>query len=439
MSNLAMKQEARPPAASASYDAPAYNQALTGQSIGGWFVTSCVLAQIGVWIALMTPASVTLSLRVAELAPGNKAASLGAIAAAGAAAALFANPVAGALSDRSTSRFGQRRPFIVVGFLMGALSVVGLGLSPNLLLVGTFWVLAQIGFNAALAALISVMPERIPASLRGRVSGFSGMTIQVGVVGGTFLAQIVGTTGAGMFLWPAVAGAVLLLPFAMTIKESPRSRNDVTRISLRVLLTSLWINPLSNPQFGLAWLGRAFVWTAVALLTTYKTYFLIDHLGYSATNVGPILTLALFILAICLAVSSIASGWLSDKIGRRKPFVVAASVVLVAAMLVVAFAGSVEHFLLGVGIAGFAQGMYMGVDYALVSSVLPDRKGESARGMGVFNLSATIPQTIAPVLAPVLLSINSGDTASNYTSLYLAAAVLCVIGAGFVQLIRGVR
>jgi MFS family permease len=176
-------------------------------------------------------------------------------------------------------------------------------------------------------------------------------------------------------------------------------------------------------------------------LTTYKTYFLIDNLGYTTKNVAPILTAAMFTLAICIAVSSIPAGWLSDKVGRRKPFVVGASILFAVAMVVVAFADSVPHFLVGIGIAGLAQGLYMGVDYALVAQVLPDARDQAAKGMGFFNLSSTIPQTLAPVLAPFLLAIGAsgGSSAGNYFALFAAAAIFALLGAGVTQLIRGVR
>ncbi|WIE70421.1 MFS transporter [Curtobacterium sp. MCJR17_020] len=426
-------------AASRALDPPTRNIQLTGQQIGGWFVARYIAAMIGIYVALVTPASVTLAIRVGQLDPDGKAGSLALVASVGAAAALFANPIFGAMSDRSTSRFGQRRPYIITGFVIGGAAVFAIGFAPNIALVAVGWALAQVAFNAALAAFIAVMPERVPTALRGRVSGFMGMTGQVGVVGGTFLAQIVGTDGAGMFIWPAVVGALLVLPCVLTLREHPRSRDEVGCFTLSTVFSALWINPFQHRDFGFAWAGRFLAWTSLYLLTTYKTYFLIDHLGYTTEDVAPILTLAMFVLAVGVAVSSIGGGWLSDRIGRRKPFVILASLLFVAAMLVVAFSTSVEMFLVGIAIAGLGNGLYLGVDYALVAEILPDSSVAAAKGMGVFNLSSTIPQTIAPLLAPALLLIASDGGSGNYTSLYLCAAALSLAGALLIQFIRGVR
>jgi MFS family permease len=419
--------------------APERNIRLTGQRVDGWFIAKFILSIIGVWVALITPASVTLAIRVGQIDPAGKAASLALVASAGAAAALLANPIFGALSDHSTSRFGQRRPFILGGLLGGVLSIIAIGFAPTIPLVAAGWVLAQLFFNAAIAALISVLPERVPAEIRGKVSGWMGMTGQVGVVGGVFLIQLVGTQGWAPFVWPAVVGVALVLPFVLTLRETPRTRDEVPPVSFRVLASSLWINPLKHRDFALAWLGRFLVWLSLYSLTTYKTYFLIDELGYTTSTVASVLTVAMFVLAVCIAISSIPAGWLSDKVGRRKPFVVGASLLFAVAMVVVASAGNVPQFIIGIGVAGIAQGLYMGVDYALVAEVLPDSRDQAAKGMGFFNLSSTIPQTLAPVLAPVLLSINASSGTGNYTSLFGAAAVFALLGAVVTQLIRGVK
>jgi MFS family permease len=412
---------------------------LTGQPVGSLFVARYIAAIIGIYVALVTPASVTMALRVGQIDPDGKASSFALVSSIGAAAALISNPIFGMLSDRSTSRWGQRRPFIFGGFLAGAVAIYLIAIASSIPMVALGWFLAQMTFNAALAATIAVLPERVPLTLRGRVSGLMGMTGQVAVVGGVFLIQLVGTEGIGMFMWPVALGALLIAPFLFTLREVQRRPGEVERVTLKSLLGALWINPFSHRDFGLVWTGRFLAWTSLYLLTTYKTYFLIDHLGYTTKTVAPILSIAMFVLAVAVAIASIGGGWLSDYFGQRKPFVLLASLFFVAAMVVVAFTHSVEMFLVGIAIAGLGNGLYLGVDYALVSEVLPDKESSAGKGMGVFNLSSTIPQTVAPILAPVLLLIGAEGGKGNYTSLYLFAAGLALISAVFIQFIRGAK
>lgn len=415
---------------------PARHMRLTGQIIGTGFMVRYVLAMVGVYIAVLTPASVTLAIRVGQINPDGKAASLAFVASFGAAAALFANPLFGSLSDHSTLRWGQRRPFIIGGILLGVLAVIGIGFAHSIGEIAFGWVMAQLAFNAASTALIAILPERIPVQMRGRVAGFMGMTAQVAMLSGTAITQFVGTTGYGMFVWPSLAGVLLILPFVMTLREHPRTRAQVGPINWGTLAGSFWINPIRHRDFALAWLGRFFVWFANMSLLNFKTYFLIDRLGYSTTTVAPVLTTAMLIMAVTIVSSSIFGGWLSDRTGRRKIYVVGASVLFAVTMVIVSQATTLTSFFLSIGLAGCATGLYMGVDYALVAQVLPDNKDQAAKGMGFFNLTSTVPQTLAPVLGPVLLSIGSSGRADNYTALFLAGALFAVVGASLTQLIR---
>lgn len=104
----------------------------TGQPVGTTFISLYILAIIGLWLAVLPPTAVALSLRVAELDPEHKSSSLALVTGVGAVFALVANPVCGRLSDASVSRFGRRRPFMVGGVLLATLSLVVVGSGPNI-------------------------------------------------------------------------------------------------------------------------------------------------------------------------------------------------------------------------------------------------------------------------------------------------------------------
>lgn len=412
------------------------NIRLTGQVPGRRFVATYIAALVGLWIALLTPASVTLAVRIADLDPAGKAGSLALVTGVGALFAMVSNPLFGHLSDRSASRFGQRRPFLLAGTVGGGLATLLIGVAPNIGTVLVGWCLVQIGFNAALAALVAVFPERVPAELRGRVSGLMGTTSQIAQVTGTVLIQFTGTAGMGMFVLPAVLGLIPVVVFVCHLREVPRRREDLPGRSLRGVLTSMWISPRRYPDFAWAFASRFLVWTAVALLTTYKTYFLMDRVGLTSAEAARTLVATMGTLAVTVIIGSTLGGWLTDRAGRRKIFILGSSFVYAAGMVVIAGSHSVTGFLVGVAVAGIGQGVYQGVDYALVAAVLPRAGSDAAKGMGVFNIANALPQTVAPAIAPVLLLIGGGG---NYTALYLGAAIFAVAGALAIQLVRAVR
>jgi len=133
--------------------------------------------------------------------------------------------------------------------------------------------------------------------------------------------------------------------------------------------------------------------------------------------------------------SSLASGWLSDRTGRRKAFVLIAALIYAAGLLVIGLAHDFNGLLLGVGVCGLGQGMYVAVDLALVTEVLPN-PDEAAKDLGLFNLASAMPQSLAPVIAPLFLALGGPQ---NYSALFTAAAVFALLGALAVLPIRGVR
>jgi MFS family permease len=116
---------------------------------------------------------------------------------AGAMVALVANPVFGAFSDRTASRFGRRRPWTLAGALLGALSLLLLGQARGLWTMIIAWCLVQLTLNAAFAAVTAAVPDRVPRLQRGTVGGWLGAAQILGVVAGTGLATVTGGVAAG--------------------------------------------------------------------------------------------------------------------------------------------------------------------------------------------------------------------------------------------------
>jgi len=124
----------------------------------------------------------------------------------------------------------------------------------------------------------------------------------------------------------------------------------------------------------------------------------------------------------------------SDRTGRRKIFVAAASVVYGLALFMIAAAGDVNGFLTGMAISGLGFGLYMAVDLALVVDVLPD-SGSSAKDLGVLNIAGALPSSLAPALAPAILAVGGG----SYGVLYAVAGGCALLAAGAILRVKGVR
>lgn len=402
-------------------------------------ITAFVLAYAGAFLILIVPVALTLALRVQEVAPDTKESTLGIISACGAAVALLANPVFGALSDRTTSRFGMRRPWIVGGSLVGTAALLVVALAPGAMLIGFGWVVVQGSMNAVLSGLAAFLPDRVPAQQRGKVSALAGIAQQVSPFIGIMVANIslaVGWGTVGMFVVPALLGLLLIGFYAFTVQDRVLPAAQRRPMSIGTVFGAFVFNPRRNPDFGWAWLGRFFVTLAFAFNSTYQVYFMGDRLGFDVEKIASTQLLAVGISSVCLAVSAAVAGTISDRTGRRKVFVFVAATLAALATGMLAFTHDLPMFLVASVISGIGVGAYFAVDLALVTDVLPDKESAAAKDMGVFNIANALPQSLAPAIAPVLLAIGGGG---NYTVLYLAAATAAVVGGLTVVPIRSVR
>ncbi|WP_216591532.1 MFS transporter [Streptomyces brasiliscabiei] len=402
-------------------------------------VLGLALAQFGTYLAVLTPVVVTLALRVNQIVPeASRGAALGRVLSVGALLAMLANPVFGALSDRTTSRFGRRRPWLLGGMVTGlaGLLIVALGGSVLTLMLG--WAVAQLGINATLAALTSCVPDLVPDRQRARVSGIVGMTLSLSLVAGAGLAQLFSGSLFLAFLVPGLIGlaSVGFLSVVVKDRDRPARAGAFEPYSLKEFLRSFWVNPRRHPDFMWNFVGRFLVFTGAACVTSYSVYFLMDRMGYDGTEVADRFFVGMLVMVAATVVGSIAGGQLSDRSGRRKPYVLGSSLGMAAGLALMATAHTFGTYLLAMVVFGFAEGLYLSVDMALAAAVLPDPQ-ESAKDMGVLNIGNALPQSLVPIIAPGLLAI--GGTGANYSALFLFGALASIAGALAVQFVRSVK
>jgi MFS family permease len=328
----------------------------------------------------------------------------------------------------------MRRPWILSGLVVGAGATLGMALAPNVALLTIAGVLAQCAFNAPFAALIGVLADQVPPQQRGVASGIVGATLPVALPVGTFLVQWVAPNQLAMFMVPVAVGAAAMLPFTLTLGDRHLPRAAKTPFSWREFLGSFYLSPRRAPAFALAWWGRFLFVLAYAFLTTYQAYYLIHDLGAPAADVPDLIFRSAVVLSSLTLVSSLVGGKVSDVTGRRKVFVMGAAVVYGAGLLAIAAAGGFTAFLVGIAVAGFGFGLYTAVDLALFIDVLPDSR-TAAKDLGVANIAAAMPVSLAPAVAPLVLALGGG----SYTVLYGVAAVCAVLSAAFIAPIHGVR
>ncbi|MFJ6838334.1 MFS transporter [Streptomyces sp. NPDC091209] len=428
-----MTPEARSVTATASVpDTPA--EPVT--RVGRRFVGGIALVSLGMWTALYTPVQVLLAQQLETIDPHNKASALGLVTGLGAVTALVATPLAGALSDRTTSRFGRRRPWLAGGALGAALGLVVLAPQTTVTGVALGWCLVQLSLSAMLAGLVAEVPDQVPVAQRAVVSAWVGATQPLAVVLGTVLATVV-VSGphAG---YPLVAAAVVLLavPFVSSVRDARLPRSAVPAVNWSRFLAGFWISPRLHRDFALAWLTRLLVQLGNATGTLYLLYFLRDEVRYEQRFPGHkaeqgLLTLvSLYTVGIVL--TAFVGGVVSDRLGRRKSLVTASGVVIALGSALLAIRPTWPTALVAASLMGLGYGVYVSVDQALITQVLPT-EGDRGRDLGVINIANSLPHVLAPAIAAVLVTHLGG-----YRALFAFASVLTLLGAVLVQRIRSV-
>ncbi|MFN8196351.1 MAG: MFS transporter [Nocardioidaceae bacterium] len=395
------------------------------RTVGPGFVAAYALSYAGGSLMFLGPLLVSLALKVQDLVGIDRAPrSLALVTGVGSLLAMVSNPLFGRLSDRTTSRFGMRRPWMVIGLGGGAVGTLTVALAPTIGVVLVGWCLAQVFLNAVLAAQTAVLPDQVPPTQRGLVSGVLGMCLPVASVAATYLVQLFHAGSLGMFVAPCLVGAVCVVGFVAVLSDRRLDPADRPPWSARELVETFYVNPFRHADFGWAFASRFLLVTAYAFLVTYQAYFLIEELGRPAGDVPRLIYLATLVQSVALVVASPVSGRVSDRLGRRKAFVAGPAAVHAAALVVVAASDGVGGYLVGMGLSGIGFGIYMAVDLALVVDVLPDG-GSSAKDLGVLNIAGALPFALAPAVAPAVLAVSGG----SYAVLFAVAGGCALLGA----------
>ncbi|MEH1011738.1 MFS transporter [Micromonospora sp. CPCC 206060] len=393
-------------------------------------------ANLGVWMAFFTPIQILLPQQVGLIAPADKEEMLAIVTGLGALAAVIANPLAGAFSDRTSLRlagraFGRRHVWTMGGAVLGALALVLLARQQTIAGVAVGWVAAQVCFNTMLASLTAAVPDRVPVAQRGAVSGWVGIPQALGLVVGAVLVTALVTGTAAGYLVIAAAVLLLALPFTLLTPDDPLPARHRPAGRLSTLVTSMWVSPRRHPDFAWAWITRFLVQMGNALGTLYLLYFLTDEVRHADPE-GGLLVLIMVYTAGMMA-TAVVAGRLSDRSGRRRIFVIVSGLVMAVAAVLLAVAPLWPVALVAAGLLGAGYGVYLSVDAALITEVLP-RATDRGKDLGVINIANSAPQVLGPALsAPIVVHLG------GYPALYAATAVVTLLGSLLVVKIRSVR
>jgi MFS family permease len=260
------------------------------------------------------------------------------------------------------------------------------------------------------------------------VGGWLGVAQIGGILLGTGLATLAGGITAG-YLACAVFTLLAVVPYATMRRDVVLDARPPFR--WKEFLAGFWIDPRRHPDFGWAWLTRFLINLSNSIVTMYLLYYLTDAVHYDGKAEDGVLILTA-LDAITLLGTVVVGGIWSDRIGRRRVFVLWSGIIMSAATFMLALWQTWPGAVVVALVLGVGFGVFTSVDFALMTDVLP-KAADRGKDLGVINIAAALPQVLAPAVAAPIVTLLGG-----YTTLYLVAAVIGLAGTGLVYRIRSV-
>ena len=384
--------------------------------------------------------------------PTDKGKALSLLEGIGTVMAVVWQPMMGAVSDRTRSRFGRRRPFIFGGTVADVVFLIGLALSGSYWLLVVFYFLLQTASNTAQGPYQGLQPDVVPEAQRGTASGYYGLANLVGVLTGTVVAGVI-LNAAGP---PAAFASIALLLTAtmlvtvLLVPDRARPTREAFG-SAREVVVATFTTPLHHRPF--LWLmgSRLLILMGIVGIQSFALFFFTDAFFRGDSHGATTATTAVVGLVVGLAILvTWPAAYLSDRIGRR-PLIVIGGLLATVGTLVLLFAGyrwlpdtvlaplaaalgvpdQVAQTLVAGALVGAGLGSFLSVDWAFITDVIP--RDQAGLFFGFSNIATAGAGVIARFIAGFMLdAFNAGPRLLNlpggYPVIFAVFVVWLLVG-----------
>lgn len=351
---------------------------------------------------------------------------LGGLTFGGLILAMIAQPLAGGISDRFHLHWGRRRPWILVGTLFSLLFLAGMALAGGFWMLLVAYTLLQIASNGAHGPAQGLIPDLVPKERHGLAAGIKNLFDMGGLVAASLVAgKLMGDGNFGLAF--AVIGGILAASAAVTIlatPEPPASASDKSAAgySLRDLLR---VDFEAHTDYVRLIISRFFVLLGIYAVQSFAQYGIRDWLGVS--NAAGVTGNLLATIGVALTVLVFPAGLLSDRFGRRGLNLFAGGLAAAGIFLLILVRSVSSLYFFG-GIIGAATGVFVSVNWALATDLIP--KNEAGKYLGLSNL-ATAGAGAASRLAGPLIDLFNGlrpGSYLGYPALFILASASTLLG-----------
>jgi MFS family permease len=349
---------------------------------------------------------------------------------AGALIAVVVQPTIGTISDYTISRWGRRKPYILIGSVLDVVFLTGIALSADLLAIAAFVALLQFSSNFAQGPFQGYVPDLVPGSQVGVASALVGMMQILGNVAGNLIGAI--AVALDQFALGLIALGALeiltMLSVVIRVREgaAPKSREGRTWAAIA---SEAWGTDILRERSFL-WLvaSRLAVLMAGGVLVNLAVFYLARSLGMNQEETGVAFIPLVGLVALGTVIAVVPAARASDRVGRKKVIYVSCAVGSIGLALV-AIAPSFPLALVGTVVFGLSTGIFLAVDWALMTDIIP--KASSGRYMGLSNVATASSGVLAVAIGGTLMDVVGGADGPR-AAMWLAVALFGV-GAGLLR------
>lgn len=343
----------------------------------------------------------------------------------GAVAPILIQPTVGVISDYTMTRWGRRKPYIVVGTLLDIVFLVGVATSNELVALVAFYFLLQVSSNFAQGPFQGYVPDLVPARQVGTASGLMGLMLTVGTIAGVGIATVIGD----MVLATIALGVVELATMVVlvTTVDEGRAAPPRTRSWTQIALSAWGRDILGQRDVLWLLLVRLLFLGAYNATSIALGYFRRSH-GLPDADANGVVFLATVIVGVSTALAAVPGGRLSDRFGRR-PVIWAAAAIATLGLVGVAIAPTPAIAVASWIPFGIGMGTFLSADWALMADVIP--KETAGRYMGILNAGTAMAGPVFIVVAGPIQDVVAGAVSDGAgpRAAMAVAAVFVVLSA----------
>jgi len=362
--------------------------------------------------------------------PGQEGRALFATTIGGAIIAMLVQPTIGSISDYTTSRWGRRKPYILIGSVLDIVFLVGIALSNDLLAIAAFITLLQFSSNFAQGPFQGYVPDLVPAPQVGLASALVGLFQILGNVLGFAVGAIAIATKQfelGLVSLGVIELATMLAVFA-GVREG-RTPKDRAGRSWGSIAAEAWGTDILKERSFL-WLvaSRLAILMAGGVLVNLAAFYLARSQGLTQEQTGGAYIVMVGLVAVGTIVSVVPSARISDRVGRKRVIYVSCALGAIG-MAIVAWAPVLPIAYAGVALYGVSAGIFLAVDWALMTDIIP--KASSGRYMGLSNVATASSGVLAVAVGGTLMDLVGGPAqeGSGPRAAVVFAVTLFAVGA----------